>query len=489
MKELFKRLTGDSAIYGVSNVLGRFITFLLVPLYSHTLSQADYGVVTPVYSAIAFLNAVFTFGLEPAYMRYVAGKDEATRNGVFSSSAAFIALSSVVLAAVVFLFEEPARAFLDISDAHDAIIPLALGMIVLDAVNVIPFAALRMEQRARMFAFVRVTSIVINVALNVLFIVVLQWSLVSIFLAGFLSSLSSTLLLLPVFFSHARGGVRTSLLRELLRYGLPTMPGAVAIMLVEVIDKPLMLKLAGAATNGVYSMNYKLGIFMMLVVTVFRYAWQPLYLQMKDGAETRRFFARVLTYFVLLGAAIVLVLSLFIGDIVRVPLGGGRMLIKPDYLGGIGIVPIILFSYLWAGIAQILNAGLYIEKRTTFIFYATASGAAVNILTNLILIPAWGMYGGAVATFAAYFTIAAFYWVAGKRVFPVAWEYGRLLRIAAALTVAALLWYLVPAPAWLGTLAWRVVIILAFGGTLWLSGFFLGSEAAEIRRLFLQRER
>ena len=491
VKAQLKKLTTDSAVYGVSNIVGRFITFLLVPYYSHMLPQAEYGIVITVYSFIAFLNAVFTFGLEPAYMRYVAETDVRGRNRIFSTSSWFIASASVVLAGVILLLEPQAQALLEISDAWDAIIPLSLGMIALDAVNVIPFAALRMENRARFFAMVKITSIVINVGLNVLFISVLHWSVVSIFLSGLLASLASTLLLLPVFYSHGRAAIDRGMLRELLHYGLPTMPGAIAIMLIEIIDKPLMLKLAGAATAGVYGVNYKLGIFMMLVVTVFRYAWQPFYLQMKDSTETRQLFARVLTYFVLLGAGIVLLLSLFIGDLVRIPIPfwNGRVLINPEYLGGIGIVPIILFSYLWAGIAQILNAGLYIEKRTRLVLAATTSGAAVNIACNLLLIPAWGMYGGAFATFAAYFTITVFYAIAVRRIFPVPWEYARLLRIAAAFSAAALLWYLLPAPQILGSLLWRICSLAVFAGILFMSGFFLGSEVREFQRIFLRRKR
>ncbi|MCB2205623.1 polysaccharide biosynthesis C-terminal domain-containing protein [bacterium] len=488
MKAQFKRLTSDSAVYGVSNVLGRFITFLLVPFYSHTLPQGDYGIVVTVYSAIAFLNAACTFGLEPAYMRFIAGKDDAARNRIFTSSMRFIAVASLLVSAVVLLFQQPARVFLEISPANSPIIPLSLAMIVLDAVNVIPLAALRMEQRARMFAFVRITSIVINVGLNVLFIYFLHWSIVWIFVSGAIASFSTTVLLLPVFISHSGRNTEKGLLRELLHYGLPTMPGAVAIMLVEVIDKPLMLKLTDAATAGVYSMNYKLGIFMMLVVTVFRYAWQPLYLQMTNSDETRRFFARVLTYFVLLSSAIVLLLTLFIGDIVRISIPLlDRNLIKESYLGGLGIVPIILFSYLWAGVAQILNAGLYIEKRTRIILYATTAGAVVNIITNLLLIPVWGMYGGAVATFAAYATISGVYAAAVRRIFPVRWEYGRLLRIAVALTAGACLWYLVPPPAQISFALWRIVIFLTFTAVIFLSGFFLRSELQSLRRFLFRR--
>ena len=499
VKEQLRKLTSDSAVYGVSNILGRFITFLLVPFYTQFLPQGEYGIVIVMYSFIAFLNGVFTFGLEPAYMRFVTGKSEHERNRVFATSILFIAAAAVVLMALVMLFRSPVQGLLELRPEWNAILPLSLGMIALDAVNVIPFAALRMENRARVFAAVKLTSIVINVALNVLFIAIMRESIVFIFISGVIASASSTVLLLPFMASRLRAGTDRELLVRLLAYGLPTMPGAVAIMLIEIIDKPIMLKLTDAATAGVYGTNYKLGIFMMLVVTVFRYAWQPFYLQLsatddsersagragekKGGDESKRLFARVLTYFVLLGAVVVLTLSLFIDELVRIPIPftDGRRLIHPAYWGGLGIVPIILFSYLWAGIAQILNAGLYIEKRTSWILYATAAGAAVNILINILFIPLWGMYGGAAATFAAYVVICLIYAAAGRRIYPIRWEYGRLARIGLALTASALCWYLVPAPDLLGSIAWEVLILFGFGAILSLSGFFQPAEIRELR--------
>ncbi|PLX33573.1 MAG: hypothetical protein C0600_00160 [Ignavibacteria bacterium] len=484
MKEQLKKLTSDSAVYGVSNIVGRFITFLLVPFYTQFLPQSDYGIVAVVYSGIAFLNGVFTFGLEPAYMRFVSGVDTARRNRIFGSSFLFISGSSVLLFALIMLFQPQLQLLLELEDQWRSIIPLALGMVALDAMNIIPFAALRMENRAKRFATIKIISIVINVGLNVLFIAILHESIVWIFVAGVLASLSSTLLLLPTIVSHLRAKMKGPMLRELLRYGLPTMPGAVAIMLIEIIDKPIMLKLTDAATVGVYQANYKLGIFMMLVVTVFRYAWQPFYLQLSEKDDARELFARVLTYFVLLGAIIVVLLSLFIGDLVRIPVPfTERLLIHPDYWGGIGIVPIILFSYVWAGIAQILNAGLYIKKKTMYILIATATGAAVNIATNFLLIPVWGMYGGAAATFAAYFAICIVYAAAGARIYPIRYEYGRLLRIGIALLLAAALWYLVPTPEFLGHVLWRITIIIVFAGVLLLSRFFNAAELREVRRL------
>ncbi|MFA6234357.1 MAG: polysaccharide biosynthesis C-terminal domain-containing protein [Bacteroidota bacterium] len=483
VKEQLKRLTSDSAFYGISNVVGRFITFLLVPFYTHTLPTAEYGVVIVVYSYVAFLNAVFTFGLEPAYMRFVADSDTQKRDAIFSASHWFIAIVSAIFAVGIIGLRGQVQGILAFHDALGAVVPLAVAMVALDAFNVIPFAALRMERRPRFFASIKLVSIIINVGLNVLFIGILRWPVATVFLSGVIASLSSTLLLVPTILSHGRNGIERPLLREMLAYGLPTLPGAISIMLIEIIDKPIMQRLTNLETVGIYGANYKLGIFMMLVVTMFRYAWQPFYLQLASNDEAKRLFARVLTYFVLVGAAIVLTLSLFIGDIVRIPLPGGRTLIPSQYWSGLGIVPIILFSYLWAGIGQILNAGIYIQRRTMHVLYATVFGAAVNIACNFLLIPIWGLYGGAFATFAAYFCIAVFYAVAGSRIYPIRYETGRLLRITLAFTASVLIWYFVPVPAALPGIVWQLLLLLLFSLSLWFSGFFLPQETAEIRLL------
>ncbi|MCZ7558004.1 MAG: polysaccharide biosynthesis C-terminal domain-containing protein [Bacteroidia bacterium] len=483
MRALLKKLTTDSAIYGVSNILGRFITFLLVPFYTHMLPQGDYGIVIVVYAYIAFLNGIFTFGLEPAYMRFVAEAGSADRSRVFSAAFWFILVAGAVLAIPILSFSSSIQPWLGIRPEWAEILPLSLAMVLLDAVCAIPFAALRMENRPRSFAGIRLFSIVLNVGLNFLLIAVWKWSVVAVFISGAVSSASCLLLLLPTLRGRLRFSVDRALLRRLLVYGLPTMPGAISIMLIEIIDKPIMLLLTDAATVGLYGANYKLGIFMMLVVSVFRYAWQPFYLQLASDPGAKALFSRVMTYFVLIGSVIVLLLSLFIGELVQIPLPRGRTLIPAEYWSGLGIVPIILFSYLFAGMDQILSAGIYIQKRTMIVLYATASGALVNIVANFLLIPVFGIYGAAFATLAAYFTLAAVYWVAGRKIYPITWENARLLKLFGALAVPALLWYLVPMDAVLPMLLWKIFLVALYVSTLAVSGFFSKEERNALQGL------
>ena len=483
MKAQLKKLTSDSAIYGVSNILGRFVTFLLVPFYTNVLPADEFGLVIVVYSYMGFLNVFFTFGLEPSYMRYVVGADTERKRAVFSSIVWFITGTSLLFAAALMLFQGTALEILEIPPSWDAILPLAALTIAIDAVNTIPLAMLRMENRPRRFAAVRLASIFIYVGLNVYFIGIQGRSIVWIFIAGLIASAATTALLAPSFFKVLRPRVQLPLLRELLEYGLPTLPAAAATVLIPVFDKIIMQRMADHATVGIYGTSTKLGIFMMLVATVFRYAWQPFYLQMADEPNAKRLFARVLTYYLLITSALLVVLTLFMENLVAIPLPGGRYLIKPEYWSGLGIVPIMMLAYLITGVGYVFNAGFYIEKQTKHILYQSLAGAAVNIIANLALIPLLGMYGGALAAVLAYATIAGMAWHASRTVYPMRYENARMFKITLSVAVVGLLWYLVPAPPLLSDIPWKILLCIVFTVLLGIQGFFTPEELREARAL------
>jgi O-antigen/teichoic acid export membrane protein len=482
LKVQLRQLTSDTAVYGISTILGRFLNFLLVPFYTNVFPAAEYGYVTVVYSIIAFLNVVYTFGLEPAYMRFLEQKNEDERRELFSTAFWAIATAALTLTMVILVWKEGFAAMIGLPARWLAIVPLAAGTLAMDALNAIPFASLRMEKRARAFASIRFGAILINIALNLWFVLGLRMSIVAVFGAGIIASFATTLMLLPVCRRQLVFRIDTARLREMLAFGLPTLPAGLAAMVTQVIDRPLMMRMVDPATAGIYGANYRLGIFMMLVVTMFQFAWQPFYLQHASAPNAKPLFARVMTYFVFISLSVVLLVSFFIDDAATMPLPGRHALLGREYWSGLGIVPIVLFSYVWTGMSVILNAGLLIQKKTFYLAIVTAAGAVVNIAVNLLLIPRIGMYGGAIATLAAYMTMAALYWFITRTAYAVPYEYARLLKLFAAFSASAAAWYLIPAgalPQWLV----EVGLLLAFPAILLLMRFFQPDELRELRRM------
>ncbi len=435
-----KRLGSETAIYGTSTIVGRFLNFLLVPFYTNVLQPGDYGIVTYVYSLIAFVNVLYAYGMESAFFKYASTGELGSKRETFSTAWLSLLGTTVVFSIVLFFLTSPLGDLLNIPAQHSSILLFSTGMLAFDTLAIIPFAHLRMEHRAKQFALLKVINIALNVGMNVVLLVGFHGGLEGIFISGCTASVVTFLLLLPTVARMLRGGVKGTLLGALLRFGLPSIPAGLASMAVQVIDRPILRALTDDATVGIYQANYRLGIFMMLVVQMYDYAWRPFYFAVAQEKNAKELFARVLTYFLFLMAVAVLILTFFVGDLAKLSLFG-RHLIHPSYWSGLPLVPIVLFGYLFLGIYTNVSAGIYIEKKTGTLPFITLLAAAVNVGANYLLIPSMGMIGAAWATFLAYAAMAAAGFVAAQRVYPIRYEWGRLGKIAAATAVAVAAYY------------------------------------------------
>lgn len=471
LKDL-KALGKESLIYGLSTVGARLLNFILLPFYTHYLLPAEYGVVAAVFSYIAFLNIVYHYGLDQAYMRHYSARAKAFPSA-FACLAGTTGLFTVLLCAAA-----PAWAELGgIGAGSYKLVYYAAAILLLDTLTIIPFADLRMSHRPLRFAGVRTASIVINVGLNVLFLSYMGLGLEAVFLANVISSAAAALLLAPEL-KAAWGRPDKEVLSRLLAFALPLLPAGLGSMAVQVLDRPIMLHLADTASVGVYQANYRLGIFMMLVVSMFDQAWRPFFIERSHRPDAGPVFARVLTYFAMGGLWLWLALSFFIGDLARFSAAGVN-LIHPAYWSGLGIVPVVLAAYLLNGVYINFLAPVIIAKRTGIILSVTLAGAAVSIAGNLALIPPFGMYGAAWALLLSYLVMAAMVYFRGRSLFPVPYEFGRLARtLAAAAVCAAPAFLLAPGP------LLRLVLLAAFPVMLWRFGLLLPEEkAAVLRRL------
>jgi len=254
-------------------------------------------------------------------------------------------------------------------------------------------------------------------------------------------------------------------------------------MAVQVIDRPILLRLAGEAAVGIYQANYRLGIFMVLIVSMFDQAWRPFFLERADKPDGPAVFARVLTYFTLVLVWLGMALSFFIPDLVRLQFAG-RALIHESYWPGLPIVPVVLFAYLVNGIYVNLLAPIIISKKTKAIMLATLAGALVNIAANFALIPRFGIYGPPWAAFAAYCVMALVAYFYGRRYFPVPYEFKRLWMIALvalALSLPAIAGWVKGGWQWT---AYRLLALSAYPVALLAIGFFLPGEKTKACLMF-----
>ncbi|MBF9223246.1 oligosaccharide flippase family protein [Hymenobacter ruricola] len=486
-----KKLASQTAVYGVSSIVGRVLTYLLVPLYTKAFSAAEYGVVTGLYAYVSFLNVVFTYGMETTFFRF-ANRPGANRRELYDRVLSLLLLSTAGLTALLMLLARPLLGLLEIPPGHEQYAVWVALILGLDALTAIPFARLRLENKARKFAGIKLAGIVANVVLNLFFIVlcpavlsgkwlpVLQPLVARVYDPGmgvgyiFLSNLVAsglTLLLLGRELLDFRFRLRLDFLKPLLGYAYPLMLMGLAGMVNETLDRILLPKWlpdnfypgqSSLTAVGIYGACYKLSIFMSLVIQAFRYAAEPFFFAQSTEKNSPATFAMILKWFTLCCAVIFVGISLNVEDI------GPLFLRRPEYLQGLIVVPILLLANLFLGMYYNLSVWFKLTDKTYFGTYIGAGGAVLTIALNFLLIPVLGYMGSALATLACYFTMAVLCWRLGERHFPVPYPALRLgLWLLFAVGLVALGWWVPVAGFWTRH-AWHAGLTVLFLAALWV---------------------
>jgi O-antigen/teichoic acid export membrane protein len=444
-----KKLASQTAVYGVSSIVGRVLTYFLVPIYTAAFAAAEYGVVTGLYAYVSFLNVVFTYGMETTYFRF-ANRSGTDRQELYNRTLSLLLVSTAVLTVVLILLARPLLGLLEIPAEHERYAVWVALILGLDALTAIPFARLRLENKARKFASIKLVGIVANVALNLFFIVLCPAVMSGKWVPGlqplvariydptlgvgyvFLSNLFAsglTLLLLGHELLDFRFGLNRSYLKPMLQYAFPLMLMGLAGMVNETLDRILLPKWlpdnfypgqSSLTAVGIYGACYKLSIFMQLVIQAFRYAAEPFFFAQKAEKNSPATFAMILKWFTLCCAVIFVGISLNVEDI------AGRFLRRPEYLQGLAVVPVLLLANLFLGMYYNLSVWFKLTDKTYYGTYIGAGGAVLTIVLNFLLIPVLGYMGSAIATLLCYFMMAVLCWRLGERHFPVPYPSLRL---------------------------------------------------------------
>ncbi len=463
MIDKLKSLSKDTLIYGSSTIIGRFLNFFLIPFYTHKFLPAEYGIVAILYSYIAILNVFFSIGLESGYMKFASTLETGTKKQNFSNPYIIVFLNSLFLSALIFIFSSQLTEIFQIENKYSYLIRYSALILLFDTIILIPFAYLRLHNKAKTFAGIKTVNIVINVILNFILISYLNFGIEAVFISNLISSVITFIFLLPVLKVNFDLSFSRDLVSELLRFSIPYIPAGIAANLVQIIDRPILKYLTDDKTVGIYQANYKLGIFMMLVVSMFEFAWRPFFLNNAKDPDAKNIFSKVLTLFVLLSSFFFLIISVFIGDIVKIDLPFGYNLIGKGYWAGLSIVPVVLFAYLLNGMYVNFMAGIYIEKKTKYLPLITGLGAVSNIIANFILIPKLSYMGAAIATLISYLIMMLGIYYVSNKYYKVNYEYKKIGLIFLSLAITTGMYYFVTGSmniSWYVKVAFPVMFVL-----------------------------
>lgn len=440
MIEKIKELSKDTVIYGVSTMVGRFLNFILVPFYTNIFIPSDYGIITNVYAFIAIMNIIFIYGMDAAYLRFSKEKELGEEKDIFSTSYYSVLILAFVFCLFILLLKSEIGSGLAVPADYSYLLILVAAILFSDSIAVLPFIKLRIERKAKKFALFKIINISINVLLNLVLILKYKMGIEAVFISNLVASGVTFLLLIPSIVNSLKFSFSKTIFKRMLKFGLPYLPAGLASMIIQVIDRPIMEHLTDLKTLGIYQANYKLGIFMMLFVSMFQYAWQPFFMQESGSSDAKKVFSKVLTYFTLAGAVILVLLSLFIDNIVKLEIFG-RTIIGSAYWSGLNIVPVVLLAYLFNGLYVVFTAGIYIKEKSIYVPVITGISAVINIVINFILIPIMGIMGAALATLASYFVMSVGLYLVTQKFYKIQYETKKISLIFSVLIITGIIYY------------------------------------------------
>ena len=485
----FKRLAGQTAVYGLSSILGRILGYLLVPLYTRVFLPGDYGTVNVFYAYASFLMVVLTYGMETAFFRF--NEAEENKEKVFSAGMISLLVSSLVFLFVMSVFAGPVARWIDYPDHREYIIWFA-WMLSLDALSAIPFARLRAQNKAKRFATLKFIGIFINIGLNLFFLLLCpylekhlkegpaqtllhlvfrsDWRIEYIFLSNLIASAATLVLLLPEY-TGLRWQVDRKLWKRMIIYAFPLLFAGMAGMINETFDRLLLRYLLPPGISsyqvGIYSACYKISILMTIFIQAYKYAAEPFFFAQAKEKDAKLVYAKIMDYFIITVSLIFLATMLYLDDFVM------RVLVGRKYWEGKGVIPILMMANLFLGVYYNLSIWYKLTSKTYWGAWLSVTGAVITLALNFWWIPLspdhliYGYFGSAWATFICYAAMMILSYLIGQKYFPVPYH---LMKFFGYLGLSVLL-YIISVWIRIDSLVLRVafhtLLLLVFAGVVW----------------------
>ena len=432
-----KSLAKETAIYGVSSIVGRFLNYLLVPVYTIALpaSSGGYGVVTNIYAWVALILVLLTCGMETGFFRFAnKGQDDPMR--VYSTTLLSVSIGSLVFVALGLLFLEPIAGWLEYGE-HPWYIGMMMIVVAMDAIQSIPFAYLRYKKRPIKFAALKLLFIFLNIALNLFYYVILEGNDVGY---AFLFNLVCTSVVMVCMIPELRGFTYVldkELLKRMLRYSLPLVILGVAGILNQVADKiifPFVYPDEAEATIqlGIYGAASKIAMIMAMFTQAFRFAYEPFVFGKSKEKDSREMYAQAMKFFIIFTLLAFLAVMFYL-DILRHVIGR-------DYWDGLRVVPIVMAAEIFMGIYFNLSFWYKLIDETRWGAYFSLTGCIILILMNIFLVRKYGYIACAWAGFTGYGVAMLLSYFVGQKKYPIQYDLkaiGMYVLLAAVLYVAA----------------------------------------------------
>lgn len=434
MAQGLKRLAKETAVYGLSSIIGRILNWLLVPMYVRVLqSTGDFGIVTNLYAWTALLLIILTYGMETGFFRFINQEKEDPQR-VYTTTLISVGSTSLLFMLFGWLFLTPITELLGYAQTPEYVAML-IGIVALDAFVSIPFAYLRYACRPMRFATIKLANIALTIILNLFFLLVCPWiyehypiaiswfyipdyGVGYIFVANLIASIATLGMLMPQL-TGRKYQFDGELWRKMLRYSLPILAMGVSGVLNQTVDKiifPFMFSNRELADEqlGIYGACFKIAVIMVMFIQAFRYAFEPFIFAQNKGKDNRQAYADAMKYFIMLALVIFLGVTFYL-DIIK-------YFVSPSYYPGLRVVPIVMLGELFFGIYYNLSLWYKLTDKTEWGAYLATFGCIITVAIIVIFAPIYGYMACAWASFICNLLMMLASYFIGQKHYPIAYD-------------------------------------------------------------------
>lgn len=449
----------------MATVLPRMISFLLNPLYVHSLPKAEFADVSIIFAYLVFFNVVLSYGMETAFFRFYNLEED--KNKVISTATISLFWSTLTFLVVSLLYRETIADFINVKTAY---ITYAIWILALDALVIIPFSKLRAERRPMRYAVIKISNVLINLCLNLFFLLILpnidkdnvlrtiyfeNFQVGYIFVSNLIASLL-TFLFFSLSYFQMKWHFDKVLWKKMLNYSIPILLAGIGFAVNEHFDKILLEKFhVPKAEIGAYSACYKIGMFMVLFRTAYTLGIEPFFFSHADKENATQTYATITKYFVILGSFIMLFVIVFI-DLLKQPL-----VPSPAYWDAIKVVPLIVLANFCLGIYTNLSVWYKLIDKTHIGAIISLIGALLTLLFNYWLVPTMSYYGSAIATIVAYGSMMLISYYMGQKKYPIPYDLNKIgSYMGIAILLSAMSFYI---PVFRKSFIFGILALIVFG--------------------------
>ena len=421
-----KALGKQSLIYGIGHVMARLITFLLLPLYTHTFTQVEYGALSLAYAFMGFALIIYRYGMDTALMKYSVQKSGQNRKKYITIIIGVQAITGIVFTLLLYLSRNITAVYVLGINRPDWMIYLSV-ILFFDSMWNLPMLILRSEERAGPFIIFSLLNVILTMVLNILFVVYWDSGIEGVFKANVIASSSVFFFSLPIILNRIKFSLfEKEAFMKIMRFALPFLPAGIFTMIMELSDRYLLEFYLGTAEVGLYSAGKKMGMLGLTVVMGFNMGWTPYFLKRGKQKGARIEFSKITTLFLGIMGYVTVLVSIWIPNIMRFSIGGST-LIGSEFWACEQVVSTILIGYFFFATYVIQLPGVYMKEITSWVPIFRIIGASSLILSSVFFIPTFGFLGAAYSVVLAFIFMSMSIYFKTNKIYPIAYNWRGIL--------------------------------------------------------------